>query len=67
LLLVLALHIQVVTNSAVSEVTANWHQLIAPPKRIRRKKIGPSVQLADMPLPLSAALGLHQQIYRPIK
>jgi len=42
----------------ISEVAADWHQLMIP-QRIMWPSIGPAVQHTDIPPPQLATLGLH--------
>jgi len=49
----------------ILEVTADWHELMILQRTMRpsiarvSEKLDPQLQVADMPLPQSATLGLH--------
>jgi len=49
----------------ISEVAADWHELMIPQRSMRpsiarvSEQFGPRLQLADIPPPQSATLGLH--------
>jgi len=51
---------------AISEVAADWHELMIPQRtmrpsiaRVSEQQLTRSLQLADIPPPQSATLGLH--------
>ena len=49
----------------ISEVAADWHELMIPQRTMRpsiahvREQLDPQLHLADIPLPQSATLGLY--------
>jgi len=49
----------------ISEVAADWHELMIPQRTMRpsiarvSEQLDPQLQLADIPRPQSATLGLH--------
>ena len=52
-------HTQEQQHFIISEVAADWHELMVPHRIIRPSTTVPTMQLADIPPPQLATLGLH--------